>query len=172
MAFEIRYYNANSEQRRYRIRHHEYPCFLGHPVDESMKTCYSALCYQKSISTKAFSQKLTSFRKHSYTLLQHKGNEFCHNLYFLTTILATRFRRPLIFQTINSVRSKSLSMKGVQHQIAKIEGLENLSLWQNFISVQYFFVCFQEKDVQTEKMFSIAKFGLFCHSFLYYGGKR
>ena len=111
MAFEIRYYNANSEQRRYRIRHHEYPCFLVHPVDESMKTWYSALCYQKSISTKAFSQKLTSFRKHSYTLLQHKGNEFCHNLYFLTTILTIRFRRPLIFQTMNSVRSKSLNLK-------------------------------------------------------------
>jgi len=31
MAIEIRNYNANSQQRRYRIRHW-IPIFLGHPV--------------------------------------------------------------------------------------------------------------------------------------------
>ena len=42
----------------------------------------------------------------------YKGDEFCHKLKLSPPhILATRCRRPLIFQTMSSVRSKSLSLK-------------------------------------------------------------
>ena len=41
MAFEIRYYNANSYQRWYRSFVTEFPCFLGHPV-------YNCSCSYKS----------------------------------------------------------------------------------------------------------------------------
>ena len=41
-----------------------------------------------------------------------KELSFCHNLWFSNSYnLTTRFPRPLIFQTINSVRTNSLSLK-------------------------------------------------------------
>ena len=47
-----------------------------------------------------------------YTPGLTKELSFCHKLRFSTSYkLATRFPRPLIFQTINSVRSNSLSLK-------------------------------------------------------------
>ena len=82
--------------------------------------------------------------------------KFLSQSLFLTHILATRFRRTLIFQNMNSVRSKNLSLKN--QRCATSDGKDigiNLSLWQTFISVLDFFILFQEK------VFLMAKIGLF-----------
>ena len=54
----------------------------------------------------------------------------CNKLLFLNLhIFASRYR-PLIFQTMISIGSNSVSLeiKGLLHQVAMIWGLENLSL--------------------------------------------
>ena len=73
--------------------------------------------------------------KSSKAFLQSIKNEvkklsFCHKLEFSNIyIFATQCRRPLIFQTMNSVRSNNLSLKNQWytpsgHQVEKIFGLE------------------------------------------------
>ena len=63
---------------------------------------------------------------------------FCSNLWFFNPyIFATLCRRPLIFQTVNSVRWNSLCLKYQRFTLsgaAKIWGLENLNLWQKLSS--------------------------------------
>ena len=45
-------------------------------------------------------------------MISYKGSEFFHKLAFSnTSIFSTQFRRRYIFQTMNSVRSNSLSLK-------------------------------------------------------------
>ena len=68
-----------------------------------------------------------------------KKLSFCHKLYFSNLyIFATRYRRPLIFQTMNSVKSNNLSLK--YHQIVKIKGLDNFVtktqfvIWQKLVN--------------------------------------
>ena len=43
---------------------------------------------------------------------KRKKLSFCHTLWFYNfNIVATSFRRPLIFQTMNAIRSNNVSMK-------------------------------------------------------------
>jgi len=73
---------------------------------------------------------------HLYRYTNLKGTEFLQQyLIVLVLYLCNSINmRTLIFLTRNSVRSNSL--KGLlHHQLVKIHGLENLSLWQKL----YFF---------------------------------
>ena len=65
------------------------------------------------------------------------------NLVFVTisdflfpNIFATQCRRPLIFQTMTSIRLNNISynIKGLRHWVLKIEELEKQSLWQRLNS--------------------------------------
>ena len=56
-----------------------------------------------------------------------KELSLCHKFCFS----ATQCRRPWIFQTNNSLRSNSLSLK---YQVAKISGLKKYNLWQRLNS--------------------------------------
>ena len=55
-------------------------------------------------------------------VLRTKELSSCHKLRFFNPyIFSARYRRPLIFQTKNFVRSESLNL---HHQVAKIKGLK------------------------------------------------
>ena len=59
-----------------------------------------------------FNRAFISARKELKFLKIPKGTEFFHKLYFSNLyIFATQCRRPLIFQTMNSVRPNNLSLK-------------------------------------------------------------
>ena len=56
----------------------------------------------------------------NFYLLEPKLNDFLpQTIIFLIFIFATRCCRPLIFQTMNSVRSKYLSLKGLHYQVKR-----------------------------------------------------
>ena len=62
-----------------------------------------------------------------------KELSLCHKIkYSCSYILATQCRRPLIFQTINSVRSNNLSLK--YQRFTPTGCRENLRLWQKLNS--------------------------------------
>ena len=72
-------------------------------------------------------------------------------------IFATQFVVDQIFQTANSVTSNNLSLKYQKYpQVAKIQGKENLSLWQRLNSILY-----QKKPMMLFFHFQILKISIF-----------
>ena len=60
---------------------------------------------------------------------------FCHKLWFSKSyIFATQCRRPLLFQTMNSIRSNNVSLKYQSFTPSGLKHIVNLSLWQKLIS--------------------------------------
>ena len=58
-------------------------------------------------------------------------------------IFATQFCRPLIFQTINSPTDQTVNVRNINvlhHQVAKLKGLEYVSLWQRLNSFIFLIV--------------------------------
>ena len=98
-----------------------------------------------------------------------KDLSFCHKLWFSNSYnFATRSPRPLIFQTINSVRSNSLSLnlKGLHHKVAKTYGLENASVWQ-FKAIIKWIWCFYKANSYTSNSLNhlLSEMGLFTLHF-------
>ena len=88
-------------------------------------------------------------------LFYGKELSFCHNLYFSNLyIFATQCRRPLIFQTMNSVRPNNLSLKqqrftssdcediGIRHFVTKTQFLCPVLVKTHFLANYNLFRCF------------------------------
>ena len=64
-----------------------------------------------------------------YMNFRIKELSFCHKLYFSNLyIFATQCRRPVIFQTMNSVRPNNLSLKYQRFTSSDFKDIDNLSL--------------------------------------------
>ena len=91
--------------------------------------------------------------KKQYYKRQRKELSFCHKFRFSNSyIFAIQCRRPLIFQTMNSVSSNSLSLK---QQMFAPSGCKDIGIWKlEFVG--------KTKFLYIMKTIVITKLGRFC----------
>ena len=91
-----------------------------------------------------------------------KEKSLYHKLWFSIIPISEQPNAIDLFQTMSSVLSNNLSLKcqSLSHQIAKIKGLESLSLWQrlNFLFVNWFFLKLEIQRIKIIVCFNVRTF--------------